>query len=63
MSGVEDTIEEIQEMVRTVKVQQAYETLDGLLYSMGEREIRVWEHELRRCIEHFHPQDRLGVRS
>lgn len=58
MSSVHDTLNEVEELLRTIKVQRAEDLLRALLQSMGHQELRVWEADVRRTIDKFLPKRR-----
>ncbi len=58
MAQIETVLEQVEGLIRSVKLQDAQERLASLLRTMGPAELRVWEPELSLTISRFLPKRR-----
>ena len=58
MAKIDWELEQIEELIRRVKVSEAEERMRALLFQFGRDELGVWEPDLRRTIAEFHPKRR-----
>lgn len=56
MSEIEDILEDVEELIRRVRLDAAEMRLNQLLEEMGQAELRVWDKELKRSIAQFLPK-------
>lgn len=63
MSGIDDILAQVDSLIASVKPIEAEDRLRSVLSSMGPAELRVWEPDLRRTIDHFLPKRRKTLSS
>lgn len=61
MSSIEQELAEVEQLVATVRPQEAEERLRSLIATMGDEELRVWEPDLRLTISRFFPKRRKAL--
>src|SRR6266536_4269990 len=58
MSSIDDILAQVDALNTSVKPIEAEDRLRSVLSTMGPAELRVWEPDLRRTIDHFLPKRR-----
>jgi hypothetical protein len=58
MPSVDEILAEVDALITSVKPIEAEDRLQSVISTMGPAELRVWEPDLRRTIDHFLPKRR-----
>jgi hypothetical protein len=63
MAALDSELAEIERLISIVRIADAEKRLRALFMTMGDEQLRTWEHDLRQVIQVFYPKRRKALEA